>query len=214
MRGWQVLWGTALRLTLLFCAAIAVIRSRPYDDGGLRAFLTSSFDCPAPCWNNVRPHLTTYDEALYFLRSSEVIRDLGSDLREGNGHIFWKWAAPHPPFLTNTSEVGYASVEKNVVQGLYLPGLRSFLDTWFILGTPERVIIYSNAFWGIQNVIYLSVYPGELYIASAIFCSATPRDLWTTSPSIFIGQMPQYSALYGFVYEPGDFEGWLPSPLC
>ena len=44
--------------------------------------------------------------------------------------------------------------------------------------------------------------------------AATPRDLWTAKPSVFIGQMPEYSELYASVYEPDDFKGWLPSPLC
>ncbi len=214
MSVWRVLSGAALRLTLLFGVTIGLIRARPYDDGGLGTFLTPSLNCPAPCWNGVRPEFTTYEEALLLLGSSEAIRDLGSDMRQDNGHIFWKWTTSHSPFLMNTTDVGYASVEKNVVSGLYLPGLRSFPDTWFALGAPQQVIIYSNAFWGINNVIYLSVYPDELYIASAIFCGATPRDLWTAKPSVFIGQMPEYSELYAFVYAPDDFKGWLPSPLC
>jgi hypothetical protein len=211
---WRVLSGTALRLMLLFGVTIGLIRARPYDDAGLSAFLNSDPNCLAPCWNGLRPEITTFDEALLLLKSSESVRDLDSDMRQDNGHIFWQWTATRPPFLINTTEVGYASVEKNVVRGIYLPGLRSFLDTWFALGAPEQIIVYSNAFWGIQNVIYLAVYPGKLYVASAIFCSATTRDLWISRPSVFIGQMPEYSALYAFVYEPGDFQGWLPSPLC
>lgn len=211
----RVLSRFALQLTLLFGVIIGLIRARPYDDGGLRAFLTaSSTDCIAPCWNGVRPDFTTYDEALSLLGSSESVRGLGSDMRQGNGHIYWKWPAAHPAFLTDTTEVSYASVEQNVVRGLYLPGLRSFLDTWLVMGAPQRVIVYSNAWWGLQSVIYLSVYPNEVYISSAIFCTATSHDLWTTSPSVFIGQMPEYSALFGFVYEPGDFHGWLPPSLC
>lgn len=211
---WRVLAGVSLRLMLFFGISIGLIRARPYDDGGLRAFLAPPSDCLMPCWNGVRPRFTTYDEALSLLGSSQIVRDLGSDIRQNNGHIFWKWPVSRPPFLINTSEVGYASVEENIVRGLYLPGLRSFLDTWFSLGAPQQIIIYSNAFWGINNVIYLSVYPDQLYIASAIFCGATPNDLWAARPSVFIGQMPEYSALYAFVYEHGDFQGWLPSPLC
>jgi hypothetical protein len=198
----------------LFGVAIGLIRTRPYDDGGLSAFLASSSGCLSPCWNGVRPNFTTYDEALSLLKSSEIVRDLGSDMRQDNGHIFWHWAVQRPSFLANTDDLGYASVKANIVRGLYLPGLRSYLDAWFALGVPQQIIVYSNAFWGIQNVIYLAVYPNQLYIASPLFCAATTRDLWNAKPAVFIGQMPQYAELYAFVYEPGDFRGWLPYQLC
>lgn len=214
MKTGRFLSGIVLRLTLLFSVAIGLIRARPYDDGGLHDFLDPPSNCLAPCWNGIRPDFATYAEALSLLKMSASVRDLGSDMHGDNGHIFWKWPVSHPLFLVSTSEVSYASVEKNVIRSLYLPGFRSFLDTWFVLGVPDQIVIYSNRFWGIQNVIYLSVYPHELYVASAIFCSATPRDLWTAMPSVFIGQMPEYSALYPIVYERSDLKGWLPARLC
>jgi len=214
MKIWRIASGMAFVLTMLFGVTIGLIRARPYDDGGLREFLLAPVDCPAPCWNGLRLYYTRYEEALVLLGSSETIENLGSDMRADNGHIFWKWIAVPPPFLRNTAEVGYANVEKNIISGLYLPGFRSFLDVWLTFGVPQQVIVYSNALWGIENVVYLAVYPDQVYVASAIFCAATPRDLWMTAPSVFIGDMPQYSALYEVIYEPGDFKGWLPSPLC
>ena len=65
-------WYTSLRLfaalTLLFCAAIVVVRAQPFDDGGLRDQLLSP-TCTVPCFLGIRPGVTTREEAILLLRA-------------------------------------------------------------------------------------------------------------------------------------------------
>ncbi len=58
----------ALLLSGLFLLPVLLIRAQPYDDGGLRAFLTPPEDCPAPCFMGIRPGVTTTEEALEILK--------------------------------------------------------------------------------------------------------------------------------------------------
>ncbi len=57
----------ALLLSVVFLLPVLLIRAQPYDDSDLRAFLTPPEDCPAPCFMDIRPGMTTAEEAVSIL---------------------------------------------------------------------------------------------------------------------------------------------------
>jgi hypothetical protein len=201
-------------LVVLFGVSIGLIRARPYDDGGLRAFLTAPDNCVMPCWNGIQPEITLPEDAVDILKSIDSIGEIGFNLDADPAQIFWKWDQSRPAFMNDTQEVGYIWIEENSIKNIYLPGFNSFLDIWLALGRPERVVVFSNGSWGIPNVIYLSVYPNRFYVASAIFCKARTRDLWSAKTSIYIGQVPSYITLNAYNFDLDDLRGWLPTTLC
>src|SRR4051812_45844003 len=59
-----------LILIIVFTGALLLIHAQPYDDHELRELLLPE-GCPAPCFMGIRPGVTTADEAIKILESSE-----------------------------------------------------------------------------------------------------------------------------------------------
>ena len=67
----------ALKIAILLIgvssALTGLIRAQPYDSGALAAFFAPPEGCPAPCWQGIRPGLTTAsNETLRLLPSMGV----------------------------------------------------------------------------------------------------------------------------------------------
>lgn len=201
----------SLLLTSAFALVIGVIRGRPYDDRGMGIFLLG---CAMPCWQGIRPRVTSPEEAMTILQSLDTVRNVGANLDAHGGQIYWLWSATRPPFLHETHEVGYLWIQGDQITNMYLPGFESFLDTLLTLGRPQQVRVYFNSLWGTRTIIYLLIYPNELYAAHAVHCSAGRAELMRAPSAVYIGAPPQYPGLDSFTVRPDDLAGWMPQRLC
>lgn len=201
----------AVTLLLLCAGLIGVIRAQPYDDGGLSHFLFPQPDCPMPCWYGIRPGQSTPDTALKALATVPDVYDIGANLEYREGQVYWRWRSGAYHFLRDTPEFAHTWVVGETITNIYLNGFRRFADLRLLLGPPEEIIIHVDAFLGTGNVVYLSVYPGELYVAAFITCDTRTESLWQAHASVNLGESPEFTGSVAYVF---DGHGSLPRRLC
>jgi hypothetical protein len=88
----RLLLRPALLLSGLLLLSVLLIRAQPYDDGGLREFLTPPEDCPAPCFMGIRPGVTTVEEMQAILSHHPWVLPGLSDTSDYLGHHLYRWA--------------------------------------------------------------------------------------------------------------------------
>jgi hypothetical protein len=120
--------------TLLICAP-------RYDPGSVSAFFANS--CTAmPCWQGIRPGVTTFNQALSLLRAhpwinevSEVYASPRSDAK-GTILIYWTWSADYP-FGGSASPQGIIVTDQGMVVQIYLTADIPLGDLWLTLGGAQ-----------------------------------------------------------------------------
>ncbi len=120
--------------TLLFAASIAAIHAQPYDDNGLRDFLTPPDDCPMPCFMGIRPGMTTYAEAVAILEAHDWIRTV--DTSRGRFRLIATWSGAQSAWIRETRELNLP-FEDDVVQQVFVATHITLGDLWLALGSPE-----------------------------------------------------------------------------
>jgi hypothetical protein len=133
----------AIISALIFAALIALIRSQPYDDSQLRAFLTPPEGCPAPCFMGIRPGVTTMEEALAILEGHEWVAEI-VDLNNRNSagkmnSVSWHWTMDRPRFILLASTGNLiAEPERDVVEFIHLTTTIPLADIELLWGTPNE----------------------------------------------------------------------------
>lgn len=130
-----------LLLTLLAVLPIFVIRVQPYDDSELRAFLTPSDGCPAPCFMGIRPGVTTIAETVAILRAHERVNEFWLDERNFV-HFTWNWSGKQPA-LINANHTGRVRLipGHDKVESITIDSNIRIGDLYLLLGLPEKVTI-------------------------------------------------------------------------
>ena len=210
----SLLLRSGLFLTLLAMIPISLIRAQPYDDAGLGALLLPATQCAQRCWLGIQPRVTTAVEAQAILQQLEPVRELDQNIGDALGQIYWRWQRSSGFISPDIDELAYIWLENNVVRNVYLPGFRSFAEVYLALGPPEKVYIFRDNLLGGRQMVYLALYPRDMYVASPISCATQISDLLRTAPTIHIGREPEYVAASVQVYNLGDLRGWLPPRLC
>ncbi len=89
-------------LNTLFVIGVALPHLQPYDDRAFRSIFVSSEDCRLPCWQGIRPGVTSGVEAIAILQNhpwANYVRVRG-DLEAGDpGTITWSWSGAQPALL-------------------------------------------------------------------------------------------------------------------
>jgi hypothetical protein len=126
-----------LLLTLIFAALVGLIRAQPYDDSELRAFLTPPDGCPMPCWQGIRPGITTFEEVRAIIENHPWITNIEyvGSVNESpqSAQIFWDWNGSQPVFASTSG--GIVAIENNIVDAITLITLIPLGDVW--LSFPE-----------------------------------------------------------------------------
>ena len=79
MIGVWLRWG--VMLCIVFLLPILLVRAQPHDSQTIRDLLSPP-DCPAPCFMNIQPGVTTIDEAFAHLKGHPWVVGLGADYRQ------------------------------------------------------------------------------------------------------------------------------------
>jgi hypothetical protein len=160
----------SLLLIVLLALPIILIRAQPYDDSELRAFLTPSEGCPAPCFMGIRPGVTTTEEAIAILEAHPSLANtIELNLPDG---IRLRAIDPQSPTSDSTS--GYLSIENNIIQWLRIQTDISLWELWAIYGQPDWA---TSAFPGggaNQEIFYAIGY--DQYLVS--FSFTIPIECW------------------------------------
>lgn len=200
-------------LTLLFAATIGVIHARPYDEGGLRAFLSPPENCSPPCFMGIRLGRMTTGQAIEWLDRHDWVDHVIVSERFGatqRGYIGWRWNDQQPAWLSGT-HLASLWVRGQVVRFVRVQSLITFGELWLLLRNPPlgsyRV---EGDFLGAHPVIVVhAVYPEMSLLAQiTVPCPLRPADFWNEPVRLQFFDEP------GGDYVPYDLTGWFGSLSC
>lgn len=123
--------------TLLFVATISLIRAQPYDDAEMREFLLPPEGCDVPCWQGIRPGVTTVDEALGILNSLEWFGEI-HDKSLGENVIYAYWNEPRPSFAFDSGIATDISDTEDIVININIHLNAPVARVRLALGTPQQ----------------------------------------------------------------------------
>lgn len=152
----MILWlRWALGCFLFFSAAMFLLRAQPHDDLALRTFLEPPAGCAVPCWQGIRPGVTSGEEAKQILSAHPWVERLEP---WGKTTTMLWWSGRQPAFL-NTAFPGIMTIENNIVQRISLPTTVPFGELWLLYDQPARGgFICMGRAWK-QAVIHFATYP-------------------------------------------------------
>ncbi len=179
------LWVIAMSSILL----IGVIR---HDDAAIRAFLQPSTECSTPCWEGIRPGVTTIEDMTRILEENGWIRDrqFNYSMEIDTGLLTWRWRDPPSPFI-ESQRIGISWVQHNIVQWIDLPTRLTFGEVWLIFDHPLRGAIQTSSVIPKRINHYASYHEQDwLQVRSTIFCPVRTRDFWQSPVNVLIGSLP------------------------
>jgi hypothetical protein len=176
----------AIASSILFACCIALIRAQPYDAADLRALLTSE-SCSAPCFMGIRPGVTTMDEALELLRTSEWVRyirhiDLASATLTYSGGIRWEWSGRQPSWIDARHDSWIWMIE-NRVDYITIRTRVSLGDIWLAYGAPNSGTVFSDVDARLPTIYYEAIYPRDhMFVTVGGVCPI--RNYWSEAALI------------------------------
>ncbi|MBI5667630.1 MAG: hypothetical protein HZC41_06445 [Chloroflexi bacterium] len=203
----------SLALTLLFAAAIGAIRARPYDDSGLRAFLSPPDNCSPPCFMGIRLGRMTTSQAVEWLDQHPWVDHVILSERFGatqRGYIGWEWNGQQPAWMS-TDRLASLWVRGHVVQFVRVQTRIAFGDLWLLLHNPPLgAFRVEGDFVGTHPVIVSqAVYPDASLLAQiTVPCPLRPADFWNEPVVI------QFFDELMIPYNPYDLTGWFRRNVC
>ena len=171
---------------LLFTAALALVRARSFDDGGLRTNLLSSA-CAAPCFLGIRPGITTTDEAFDLLRASPWV----GTVEPYEGGSRWTWSGTQPAFAGSaTSRVfrGEITFGEGVVTRITLSTPMRWGDIFAVFGKPDEETYIKSRLPAAQQIFHLASYGLHGFtVQTRTSCPLrTPAGMWYSTVNIIL----------------------------
>lgn len=162
-------------LVTLSTLAIGLVRAQPYENEEARALLFPPANCPAPCWQGIRPDDTSIQEAFALLRAHPWVAEIDErfyDIYTAN----WQWSAQRPPLIQETNSNGlWFSSHGRVTSVEILTHIR-LGDVRLLLGRPA----WTSRFpLGNEFLQVTELYPEyHLTVFYSLPCPASMDDLW------------------------------------
>lgn len=183
----RLLLKSSLVATVVFALVIGVIGSRPYDSRDLRALLLSA-SCSQPCWQQIRPGVTTVNEALVLLNA-----DLWVSRVEQNGsEIHWFWSGRQPA-LINASAPGVLLTSNERVLLVRVQLNAAFGDLQLAFGQPR----WTSAGKFSRAVRVQFTYPDNYWTLSMVLeCPMGPDAFWRSQPEVTVNPLRRAGSIY------------------
>jgi hypothetical protein len=201
----------ALALALTCAAAIAAIRAQPYDDHNLRALLAAPDGCTAPCWQGIRPGVTTGTEASRLLETNAWVGNV--DYYVDLSALVWEWSGNQPDWIDDRQR-GVVSFDVRSVKYIRIYTRITFGELWLALGEPEQNLIESSSSRSVVMVEHnASYFDGTLHaIRNPLPCAFPISDYWGRRVEILLA----YNRGAGSFFVPDAGEAFNPyrRPYC
>ena len=174
-------------LPLLFLSAtLFFIRVQSYDNRDVQSVLLRD-DCAKPCFMGSQPGITTPQEALSQLRSTNLISHVG--ISESLETIAWFWNEKHSTLMDNT-QIPALFYDRDAVStiGIYTRiRLGDVLLQLEQLPGNQRIAIRQTVPYDTYNVdLY---YLGNGYILNAV---VNCHHFWDQPTHVILGARPQF----------------------
>jgi hypothetical protein len=139
---------------VLFTTMLLLIHVQPYDDHDLRQLLLPD-GCPAPCFMGIRPDVTTAEEALQILNTSNLIKDVQSY----GTLISWSWGNLRSTWIDSRGGKIIIDSDSQLVDAIVLYTNVSIGEVRLALGSPNIELVSmpqanSNSFWGYVGIYF------------------------------------------------------------
>jgi len=203
----------AVKLTLLpaliFAALIGLIRSQPYDDSQLRAFLTPPDGCPAPCFMGIRPGVTTADEAIAILENHHWVGNITINRNHAQHirSIEWRWSGQKPSLLRDGAFL-VIDADQMLVRSIDIPTYLPLASVMTSAANPEKYYLFGERITYVQPFLaYTFDYVPENYfhIIGFAFCPYQSTIWWSdvdivlSKREFIANRYENYPALQPFV---------------
>lgn len=191
-----------LSLLGLLAVPIFLIHGQPYDDHELRSLLIPS-GCPLPCFMDIRPGVTTVDEAADLLRRNPWVDASSVNVFERFNvvRLEWRWSGLQPSFFSDDSRgMGVATVlpgfnggahltdSERVVTGIVVFTTLPYGEARLLLGRGSNRAHYRLASQFINPRIS-AVYPedGVAVLSQLMRCPVHIGEFWNEPVTLEIG---------------------------
>ena len=172
----------ALLPILLLSAALFFIRAQPYDGHAVHSFLQSE-NCSAPCFIGIQPGVTTPQQALSQLRTTDLISYVG--VSESLETVAWFWNKNHSTLMDDT-QIPAMFYDRNEISSITLYTRIRLGDLLLVLDQAgnHRVAIRQTGPYDAYNVdLY---YLGRGYVLNAV---VNCHSFWTQPTHLILGSV-------------------------
>jgi hypothetical protein len=203
-----------LPLYLFFIALMAALLLRPYDNSALRALFISSDDCVLPCWQGIRPGITSGKEAIAILENHDWVDyvQVRGDFDAGNpGAITWTWSGAQPAMLGVNRTGGRVLVIRNVVRYVRLSTTLGFGDIWLGFNHPDLGRFEGPSGSTTRPEMYhQALYDGGiLVVESIVYCPVRYDKLWNSPVTVEFREAMTLIPLVEY-----ELAKWMADPAC
>lgn len=211
-------WLMAFTVSMLFTILVGVIRTRPYNDNDLRAFLTPPNDCPMPCWQGIRPNVTPIENAVSILESHPWIDKIEPPVLPYNKRTYWTWSQARPAFINDLSrghglpgwgDTSWSSIEipTNIPLGDFVLSLGK-PDSLTVLAITSNLIGIGHS-TKVGTFMVVAIYNDMgLMIYNFTDCPARMDDLWNSWGTIAYGDVEMSYDGRVYHYDPYALPQW------
>ncbi|MBI1257860.1 MAG: hypothetical protein GC204_10350 [Chloroflexi bacterium] len=184
---WMARLGLRLALVLigLTTALLLLIGARHYDSRSVTAFFGDSCTM-LPCWQGIRPGVTTFNQALGILHTHPWVNEVSEvyaspkSVASGTILIYWTWRDAYP-YGGRATPQGIAVTDQGVVVQLYLTTTIPFGDLWLTLGGAQGELSNFLSDTSALHVDHTALFTDDGIAATAslaVDCVAETPDFW------------------------------------
>jgi hypothetical protein len=180
----RMAFGCALALTL-FSGFILAWR---YDTTVLLATLPNQPDCPKPCWQHIRPGITSRNEAINLLAQNAWIGEITAD----DSQIQWTWSGQQSAII-DAKQPGRIVVRDDRVNTIQIK---------LNIGLGDLVILLGNPLWSTTHhanasaVVHLSFPREYLTLSLTMRCPTYRATFWQARPEIRLQANPSVGSRF------------------
>lgn len=179
-------------LWVISISGIFLIGFIPYDNSTIQAFFQPAAECSTPCWEDIRPGVTTIEEMIRILEERGWVRDrqFNYSMEIDTGLLTWRWRNPPSPFIEE-NRIGIAWIQHNIVQWIDIPTRLTFGEVWLLYDLPIRGAIQPASVVPRRINHYASYHEHDwLQVRSTIFCPVRIYNFWQAQVNVLIGSLP------------------------
>ncbi len=166
----------ALLTTVFLVLMVTLIRAQPRDDNALRAFLAPPETCPLPCWQGVRPGVTSLEQAMALMREHPWVGEM--NFAQRIDALYWRWNDDQPAFVDRDRR-GFLSVRADgIISNVMLYTEIPVGDLILLLGQPDAIYSFAN------NDLIIVYEQESLEVFTRHECPFNVERFWSTPASV------------------------------
>ncbi|MDZ4766408.1 MAG: hypothetical protein SGI73_17845 [Chloroflexota bacterium] len=158
-----------------------------------------------PCWAGIRVGVTTRADAEAILGAHPWVGRVFS----GATQLSWRWNGTQPALIDGARD-GLIGLGAGVVQRLRIQTTVRYGEMWGALGAPDDALLVRpvSRYAAFQISMYDFERPNALMVISSFGCPVTPREFWTSTTTLGMGDVWTTEALNGIRFDIYEQPGW------